>query len=81
MWIPWGPCEVSCVERCPHFRGKVILRSIFTNVLNTEVSLFHGVLQDGFHYSLQTTRLTFCSYNSVFLMKTNSLYSPALINT
>ena len=19
---PWGPGEVSCIERCPHFRGK-----------------------------------------------------------
>ena len=23
---PWGPGEVSCIERCPHFRGKFILR-------------------------------------------------------
>ena len=23
LWTPWGPGKVSCVERCPHFRGKV----------------------------------------------------------
>ena len=22
LWTPWGPGEVSCIERCPHFRGK-----------------------------------------------------------
>ena len=21
LWTPWGPGEVSCIERCPHFRG------------------------------------------------------------
>ena len=26
MWTPWGPGEVSCIERCPHFRGKFMLR-------------------------------------------------------
>ena len=20
LWTPWGPGEVSCIERCPHFR-------------------------------------------------------------
>ena len=34
---------MSCIERCPYFRGKI--SSIFgtqQNVLNTEVSLFQG---------------------------------------
>ena len=22
MWTPWGPSEVSCIKRCPHFRGR-----------------------------------------------------------
>ena len=22
LWTPWGPGEVSCIERCPHFRCK-----------------------------------------------------------
>ena len=24
LWASWGPDEVSCRERCPHFRGKFI---------------------------------------------------------
>ncbi len=24
MWTPWGPGEVSCIERCPHFRATYI---------------------------------------------------------
>ena len=23
---PWGCCKVSCIERCPHFRGEFLLR-------------------------------------------------------
>ena len=26
LWTPLGPDEVSCIERCPHFRGKFISR-------------------------------------------------------
>ena len=26
LWTPWGPSKLSCIERCPHFRGKFILR-------------------------------------------------------
>ena len=22
LWPPGGPSEVSCIKRCPHFRGK-----------------------------------------------------------
>ena len=25
-WTPWGPGEVSCIEKCPHFRGEFILK-------------------------------------------------------
>ena len=43
LWTPWGPNKVSCIERCPHFRDKFILRAhIWDIVLNTEVSLFQG---------------------------------------
>ena len=45
MWTPWGPGEVSCIERCPHFRGKFLLRKHIgdiESVHNTEVSLFLG---------------------------------------
>ena len=24
LWTPWGPGEVSCMKRCPHFRGKFL---------------------------------------------------------
>ena len=24
MWTPWGPREMSYIERCPHFRGEFI---------------------------------------------------------
>ena len=36
LWTPWGPGEVSCRERCPHFRGKFLLN--WQSVLHTEVS-------------------------------------------
>ena len=26
LWTPWEHCKVSCIERCPHFRGKFLLR-------------------------------------------------------
>ncbi len=26
LWTPWRPGQVSCIERCPHFRGAFILR-------------------------------------------------------
>ena len=46
LWTPWGPGEVSCIERCPHFRGINLLQeSVFgtqISVLSTEMSLFQG---------------------------------------
>ena len=41
MWTPWGPGEVSCIEKCPHFRGKFI-HIWDTAKYSTEVSLFQG---------------------------------------
>ena len=26
LWTPWGPGKVSCIERCPLFRGKFTFR-------------------------------------------------------
>ena len=26
LWTPWGHSKVSCIEKCPHFRGKFLLR-------------------------------------------------------
>ena len=45
LWTLGGPGKVSCIERCPRFRGKLYEKSIsgtYQSVLNTEVSLFHG---------------------------------------
>ena len=25
LWTPWGPGEVSCIEKCTNFRGKFII--------------------------------------------------------
>ena len=50
IWTPWAPGKVSCIERCPYFRGKVTLRMRIGDIakcLYTEVSLFRyyrGVL-------------------------------------
>ena len=29
MWTPWGLGEVSCIERCPHFRGKISIKNAY----------------------------------------------------
>ena len=30
LWKPWGPGEVSCIERCPHFRNTSIVDNLGT---------------------------------------------------
>ena len=45
MWTPWGPGKVSCIERCPHFRNKYIIKIAYLG--HGKVSLspyFRGVL-------------------------------------
>ena len=47
MWTPWGPGEVSCIERCPHFKGKCTFMKAYlghnkVSLINTEVSSFRG---------------------------------------
>ena len=45
LWTPWGPGKVSCIERCPHLRGKFLFRKHIwdiASVFNTEVSIFQG---------------------------------------
>ena len=53
LWTPWGPGEVSCIEKCPHFRGNNILRKyIIWNIakcLISEVSLFQECPLRGAH--------------------------------
>ena len=29
LWTPWGPGEVSYIERCPHFRGNYTLKKAY----------------------------------------------------
>ena len=69
LWTHWGPGKVSCIERCPHFRGKFIayfghskssLLQRCQGVLISGVSLFQG-----FHCTvvlvwLQVIRFSFC---------------------
>ena len=28
LWVPWGPSRVSCIERCPHFGGKFMIKLV-----------------------------------------------------
>ena len=50
MYVQWNPSIVdtlrtSCIERCPHFRGQLLLRKVFGTkeaVLTTEVSFKRG---------------------------------------
>ena len=42
LWTPWEPGGVSCIERCPHFRGKFILRKHIWDT--TRCPYFRGVL-------------------------------------
>ena len=30
LWTPWGPGEVPCTERCPHFRNPSIVDTLGT---------------------------------------------------
>ena len=30
MWTPWGSAEVSCIEKCPHFRNPSIVDTLKT---------------------------------------------------
>ena len=45
LWTPWGPGEVSCIERCPHFRGRFILRKHIWDI--AKCPLYKGVLISG----------------------------------
>ena len=43
LWTPWGPAKVSCIERCPHFRGKFILQKDIAKCLKYRGVLISGV--------------------------------------
>ena len=51
MWITWGPGKVSCIERCPHFRGKInciqkacLGHSVVSLIQSRRCPHFRGVL-------------------------------------
>ena len=45
LWTPRGPGEVSCIERCPHFRGKFPLRNCNWDI--AKCPQYSGVLISG----------------------------------
>ena len=50
LWTPWRPGGVSCIERCPHFRGEymcILGRSIVSLV--QRCPYFKVGLYKGFH--------------------------------
>ena len=50
----WGPGEVSCIERCPHFRGKfIILRKHVWDI--AKCPLYRGVLISGVSFKRGST--------------------------
>ena len=40
MRTPWGPGKVSCIESCPHFRGKFTLRKRIWDTAKYPYALF-----------------------------------------
>ena len=56
MWTPWGPGEVSCIERCPLFRGKFTLRKHIWDV--AKCPLCRGVLISGVSFKRGSTVLS-----------------------
>ena len=42
LWTPWGLGEVSCIERCPHFRDKFLLRKHIWDI--AKCPQYRGVL-------------------------------------
>ena len=62
LWTPWGPGEVPCIDRCPHFRGKFVPRK---HVWDTGKSLIQRcpysrsvLLRGGSQYNFHLIRLT-----------------------
>ena len=53
LWTPWGPGEVSCIERCPHFRGRFILRKHVWDI--AKCPLYKGVLISGVSFKRSST--------------------------
>ena len=42
VWTPWGPGEMSSIERCPHFRVKCTLRKHIWDIAKSPY--YRGVL-------------------------------------
>ena len=53
LWTPWGPGEVSCIERCPHFRGKFTLGKHIWDT--AKCPYYRGVLISGVSFKRGST--------------------------
>ena len=58
MWTLWGPCKVSCIERCPHFRGKFTLRKCIWDIV--KCPYYRGVLISGVSFKRGSTVFINC---------------------
>ena len=45
LWTPWGPGKVSCLEGCPHFKGKFLQRKHSWDI--AKCPYYRGVLISG----------------------------------
>ena len=54
LWTPLGPSKVSCIERCPHFRGDFPLRKHIWDV-HSKVSLVQRCLCFGVSFKRGST--------------------------
>ena len=55
LWTPWGPSKVSCTERCPHFRGKFLLRKHIWDIHVSKCPYYRGVLISGVSFKRGST--------------------------
>ena len=53
LWTPWGPGEVSCIERCPHLRGKFTLGKHIWDT--AKYPYYRGVLISGVSFKRGST--------------------------
>ena len=72
MWTPWGPGEVSCIERCPHFGNPSIVDTLGDLV---KFPVQKGVLTSGVNLYL---RKRFLGHSKVSLIQMCplTLYQP-----
>ena len=69
LWTPCGPSKVSCIERCPHFRGKFLLRKYIWDIV--KCPQYRGVLISGVSFKRGSTVICTspphsCNYRSTY---------------